>query len=96
MAPHLGVAIPNSIYVESTTTEGAPVATGLLEAIRDSRKPTETEARSPLATVHACTLPWWSIPGKIWRPTNQITAISARARVPREIRARALQASWGI
>jgi len=82
--------------MESTTTEGAPVPEGLQEAIGDSKKLTETEARSPLARVHACTLSWWSIPGKIWRPANQITAISARARVPREIRARALQASWGI
>ena len=37
-----------------------------------------------------------SIPGKIWMPTNQIRAILARARVYRELRARALQASRGI
>jgi len=34
-------------------------------AIGDSRKTTETETRSPLATVHACTVCRWSIPGKI-------------------------------
>jgi len=36
------------------------------------KKTTETETRSPLATVHACTISGWSIPGKIWVPTNQI------------------------
>jgi len=57
----------------------------------DSRKKktTETEARSPLATVYTCTISGRSIPGKIWMPTNQITAISARAHVFRELRARA-------
>ena len=62
----------------------------------EKKKTTETEARSSLATVYACTVPGWSIPGKIWMPTNQIRAISAGAHVPRELRARALQASRGI
>ena len=43
--------------MESTTTEGAPVAEELVEenyGIGDSRKKTaETETRSPLATVYA-------------------------------------------
>jgi len=37
-----------------------------------------------------------SIPGKIWMSTNQIRATSAGARVSRELRARAPQASRGI
>ena len=85
--------------MELTTTEGAPVAEGLPEETNgtgDSRKTTETEARSWLATVDACTVPGWSIPGKIWMPTNQIRAISAGAHVPRELCARALQASRSI
>jgi len=64
--------------------------------IGDSRKATETEPRASLATVYACTVPGWLIPGKIWMPTNQIRAISAGAHVSRELRARALQASGGI
>jgi len=83
----------------STTTEGAPVAEGLQEetnGIGDSRKTTETETRASPATVHACTIPGWSIPGKIWMLTNQIRAISAGAHVSREFRTRALQASRGI
>ena len=85
--------LPNSICTESTTTEGAPVAEGISEesnGIEDSRKTTETEARSSLATVYACTVPGWSIPGKIWMPTNQIRDLSAGAHAPRELRARAL------
>ena len=35
-------------------------------------------------------------PGKIYMPANQIREISARARVFRELRARALQAPRGI
>ena len=84
---------------EVTTTEGAPVAEGLPEEINgigDSRKTTETETRSWLETFYACTIPGWSIPGKIWMPANQIRAISPRAHVSRELRARALQASRGI
>jgi len=48
---------PNSIIMESTTTEGAPVAEGLPEeanVIENSRKTTETETRSTLATAYAC------------------------------------------
>jgi len=37
-----------------------------------------------------------SIPGKIWMPTNQIGSTLAGARVYRQLRARALQASRGI
>ena len=55
------------------------------------KKSTETEARSSLATVYACRVYWWSIPGKTWMPTNQIRAMSVRARVFRELYARALQ-----
>ena len=63
---------------------------------KKKKKTTETEARSPLATVYACTVPGWSIPGKIWTPTNQIRATSPGAHASRELRARALQASRGI
>jgi len=59
-------------------------------------KMTETEAHSPLATVYACTVSGWSIPGKLWIPTNQIRDMSGSAHVYRELRARALQASWSI
>ena len=48
--------LPNRIYLESTTTEGAQVAEGT----------TEIESRSSLAKVNACSVPGWSIPGKIW------------------------------
>ena len=56
---------------------------------RLKQKTTETETRASLATVYACRFPGWSIPGKIWMPTNQIGAVSARAHVSRELRARA-------
>ena len=96
----LSTSLPNSICMESTTTEGAPVAEGLREdtnGIGDSRKKTtETETRASLAIVYTCRVSGWSIPGKIWKPTNQIRAISAGAHVSRELRARALQASRGI
>ena len=83
----------------STTTEGAPVAEGLPEEANDiqaEKKTTEMETRSPSATVYACSVPLLSIPGKIWKPTNQIRSIAALAHVSRELRARALQASPGI
>ena len=64
--------------------------------LKTQEKMTETEARSPLATVNACTVPGWSIPGKMWMPTNQIRDLSAGAHAPRKLRARALQASRGI
>ena len=60
------------------------------------QKTTETETRASLATVYACRFPRWSIPGKIWMPTNQIGAGSASARVSRELRARALGHLGGI
>ena len=60
------------------------------------KKTTETVTRSSLATVYACRVSGWSIPGKIWMLTNQIRAVATRAHVPRELRARALQASGGI
>ena len=59
-------------------------------ALETQKKTTETESRSALVTVYACTVPGWSITGKIWISTNQITAISAGAHVPREVSARAL------
>jgi len=65
-------------------------------ALETQEKTTETEAHSSLAKVGACADSGWSIPGKIWMPTNQIRAISAQAHVPRELRARALQTSRGI
>ena len=99
---HQPACLTNRICMESSTTERAPWhwqrAYGRIEAngIGDSRKTTETETRSWLATVYSCTVCRWSIPGKTWMPTNQIRAIPVRARVSRELRARALQASWGI
>jgi len=48
-----------------------------------TKKTTETESRSPLATVYTCTVLGWSTPGKIWTPTNQIRATSARAHASR-------------
>jgi len=88
-----------STDMESTTTEGAPVAEGLLEeanAIGNSGK--NDRDRNTLHTgnswrVHSSRR---SIPGKIWVSTNQIRAISLRAHVYRELLARALQASRGI
>ena len=68
-------------------TEGAPVVEGLPEeanSIGDPRRTTETEARSLVVTVYACTVSWRSLPGKIRISTNQIRAISMRARVSRE------------
>jgi len=96
---HQPTCLPNSICMESTTKERVPVAEGLPEkinAIGDSRKTTETETRSSLATVYACTVSGWSIRGIIWTPTNQIRALSARAHLSRELRARARLASRGI
>ena len=88
-----------STDMESTTTEGAPVAEGLLEeanAIGNSGK--NDRDRNTLHTgnslrVHSSRR---SIPGKIWVPTNQIRAFSLRAHVYRELLARAPQASRGI
>jgi len=62
---------------------------------RHKKKTTETDARSSLATVFACTASRRLIPGKIWMPTNQIRALSAYAHVSRELRTRAVQASRG-
>ena len=83
------VDLLNGICMESTTTEGAPVAKSLQEeanATRDrlKKKTTETESHSSLATSNACTVSGLSIPGKIWMPTNQIRAIPTRAHVSRE------------
>jgi len=82
------------IDVESTTREGALVAGAYRRrptALETQEKTTETEARSSPATVYACRVPGWSIPGKIWMPTNQIRALHTSAHVSRELRARALQ-----
>ena len=57
---HQPTFLPNDICMESTTTEGAPVAEGLPEetnAIGTQEKTTETEAHSPLATAYACPVP---------------------------------------
>jgi len=62
----------SSLHVYRTafaTTEGAPVAEGLYPrrqtALKtEEKKMTETEARSPLATAYACTVPGGRIPAK--------------------------------
>jgi len=64
-----------------------------LEAQEKNDRDRNTLTVSKSIRVHSS---WQSIPGKIWMPTNQIGVISARARVPRELRARAPQASQGI
>ena len=94
-----GVWAPAYVSTKSTTTEAAPVVKALPEEandIGDHRK--NDRDRSTLNTgkslrVHSCRR---SIPGKIWMPTNQITAISARSHVSRELRAHALMESPGI
>ena len=51
----------------STTTKGASVAEGLPQetnGIGDSRKTTETESRSALVTVYACTGTGGRLPAK--------------------------------
>ena len=52
--------------MESTasTTEGAPVAEGVLEETNAITKTTETESRPSLATVYACTVPGGRFPAK--------------------------------
>ena len=77
----------------STTTKGAQVAEGLPEetnGIGDSKK--NDRDRITLSTGNSLRVHRyrWSITGKIWISTNQITAISAGAHVPREVSARAL------
>ena len=75
------------------------MAEGLPEeatAIGDSRKTTETEARSSSETVYTCTVSGGSIPGKIWMPTNEIRATSARSHASRELRAREPRHLGGI
>jgi len=111
LSEHQPTYVSTEQYLESTPTEGVPVAEGLPEEVngigdskkkkkerkkKQTKKTTETESRSPLSTVYACTASRQSIPGKIWKPTNQIRAISAGAHVSREFHARALQASPGI
>ena len=57
--------LPN---MESTTTEGTPVAEGLSGEITtalETEKTTETEAHSSLATVYACTVPGCRFPAKL-------------------------------
>ena len=63
---------------------------------RLKKKTTETETHSSLAMAYACTVPGGKFPPKILISTNQIRVIPARARVSRELSARALQASRGI
>jgi len=83
-------------YNRGSASSKGPTGGGQRHWRLKKKKKTETQARSPLATAYSCTVSGWSIPGKIWMPTNQIRAISARAHVSRELRARALQASRGI
>jgi len=90
-------SLATSLRVHRRGVNGAPVAEGLPEeanAIGDSRK--NDRDRNTLLTGNSLHNSRRSIPGKIWMPTNQIRAISARAHVYRELRARALQASRGI
>ena len=96
---HEPTFLPNNICTESTTTEGAPVAEGLPEktnAIGDSRK--NDRDRSTLTTGNSLRVPnsRRSIPGRNWIPTNQIGSTLAHARVYRQLRTRALQASRDI
>jgi len=75
------------------------MAEGLPEeanGIGDFKKKTETDSRSSLARVYACSFQDGRFPAKFWMLTNQITAISAGAHVYRELCARALQASPSI
>jgi len=86
-------------FMDSTTTEGVPVAESLPEeanAIEDSRKNDIGGKHAQLWQQLMRALSRILIPGKIWIPTNQIRALPARARVYRQLRARALQASRGI
>jgi len=69
LASCLGISL--RVYRHSVNynlTEGTPVAKGIPEeanAIGDSRKTTETEARSSLATVDACTVPGGRFPANL-------------------------------
>jgi len=88
--------LPNSICMEPSTTRGS--ASGRKHTGGGQHHWRIDRDRSTLITgkglrVHSFR---WSIPGKIWIPTNQIRDISARTHVPRELCARALQASRGI
>ena len=81
-------------YNRVSTNGGGPIEEGqrywrLMENDRD---------RITLITNNSLRVqfPGWSIPGKIWMLTNQITAISAGAHVYRELCACALQAFPGI
>jgi len=87
--------------MESTTTEGAPVAEELVEenyGIGDSRKKNGRD-RNTVTTGNSLrvTVPRrMTVPGKISMRTNQIRATAARAHVSRELSAHAPQASPGI
>ena len=81
---HQTTFLPNNICMESTTTEGAPVAEGLPEvtnAIGTQEK--NDRDRNTLTTGNSLRVisSRRSIPGKIWMPTNQIGSTLARARV---------------
>ena len=96
---HEPTCLPNSVCMESTTKEGAPVAEGPVEetnGIGDSRQ--NDRDRNTFLPGNSLRVQnsGWSIPGKIWIQTNQIRVASGRAHVPRELRARAPQASRGI
>ena len=92
--------LPNSICMESTTVQEAPVAEGLPEqatAIGDSRKTTQRQKHAQHWQLFTrAQFPGGRFPGKIWMPTNQIRSMSTGARVSRELHTRALQASPGI
>ena len=90
---------PNSVDMDSNTTEGEPVAEGLPEAanaIGDSRQNDRDGSTLTTANSSRVISSRRSIPGKIWMPTNQIKSTSACAHASRELRTRALQASLGI
>jgi len=80
---HQPTCLPKSICLESTTPERAPVAEDNQTAMEtQEKKTTETETRSTLPTAYAYTVSRWSIPGKIWMPTNQIRVLSLAHTYP--------------
>ena len=89
--------------MESTSTEGAPVAevlNGLQEevnAIGDTRQKRQGQKHAHHGQQFTrAEFLGRQFPGKIWMPTNQIRVIPTNAHVSRELRARAPQVSRGI
>ena len=71
--------------MESTTTEGSPVAEGLPGEITtplETGKTTETEAHSSLATVYACTVPGGRFPAKIGSKPIKLEQYPPCTRMP--------------